>query len=69
VYTPSVTCFNFMTLTYVVALRLSLKATCMSRVVSGTEQKNSTSPFLPWMTKKATKGLTAFIPDMNCGFV
>jgi hypothetical protein len=26
----------------------------MSRVVSGIEQKYSTSPFLPWMPKKTT---------------
>jgi hypothetical protein len=28
-----------------------------TRVVSGAKQKDSTSPFLPWMSEKATKGL------------
>jgi hypothetical protein len=37
-----------------------------SRVVSGTEQKNSTSLFLPWMSYKTTKGLIAFIPELDC---
>jgi hypothetical protein len=30
------------------------------------EQKNSTSPFLPWMSKKANKGLTALTSEMDC---
>jgi hypothetical protein len=38
----------------------------ISRVVSGTEQKNSASPFLPWMSEKATKGLTALPPEIDC---
>jgi hypothetical protein len=31
----------------------------------GTEQKNSTSPFLPWMLKRAFKGLTALPLEMD----
>jgi hypothetical protein len=34
--------------------------------MSGTEQKNSASPFLPWMSSKATKGLTALMPESDC---
>jgi hypothetical protein len=36
-----------------------------SRLVSGTEQKNSTFLFLPWMSLKATERLTAAPPDCN----
>jgi hypothetical protein len=34
--------------------------------VFGTEQKNSTSPFLTWMPSKATKELAALTSEMNC---
>jgi hypothetical protein len=37
----------------------------MSRVVSGTEQSNSISPFLPWLSYKSTKGLTALSLEMD----
>jgi hypothetical protein len=37
-----------------------------ARVVSGTEQKNSTSPSLPCMSKKATKKLIALPPEIDC---
>jgi hypothetical protein len=37
-----------------------------SRVVSETEQKKSTSPFLLWMSLKATKELTSLTPEMDC---
>jgi hypothetical protein len=37
----------------------------MSRVVSGTKQKNSTSLFLPWMSIKATKGSIALAPEID----
>jgi hypothetical protein len=40
--------------------------TYLSRVVSGTVHKNSTSPFLPWMSYKATKGLIALTPEIDC---
>jgi hypothetical protein len=36
----------------------------MSRVVSGIEKKNSTSPFLPRISEKPTKGLTALTPEI-----
>jgi hypothetical protein len=36
-------------------------------MVSGTEQKNSTSPFLLWMSQKATKGLSAEIEPRSDG--
>jgi hypothetical protein len=29
-------------------------------------QKNSTSPFLAWISYKAIEGLTAFIPEIDC---
>jgi hypothetical protein len=35
-------------------------------VVSGTEQKNSTSLFLPWMSITATKGLTVSPSEIDC---
>jgi hypothetical protein len=35
------------------------------RVVFGAEQTNSASPFLPWMLKKATKGLIALTPEID----
>jgi hypothetical protein len=34
-------------------------------VVSGTEQKNSTSPFLPCMSQRGTKELK-FTPEIDC---
>jgi hypothetical protein len=34
--------------------------------VFGAEQKNSTSLFLPRMSYKATKGLTASSPEIDC---
>jgi hypothetical protein len=34
-------------------------------MVSGTEQKNSTSLFLPWMSLKATKGSIALTPKID----
>jgi hypothetical protein len=37
-----------------------------SRVVSETELKNSTSPFLPWVSEMATKGLIALPPEIDC---
>jgi hypothetical protein len=37
----------------------------MFRMVSLTEQKNSTSLFLPWMSLKSTKGLTASPPGID----
>jgi hypothetical protein len=37
-----------------------------SRVVARTEQKNSTYPFLPRMSWKATKQLKALPPEMDC---
>jgi hypothetical protein len=43
-------------------LKYLIFVTGTSRVVSGTGQKNSTSPFLSWKSKKATKGLT---PDID----
>jgi hypothetical protein len=36
------------------------------RVVSGITKKNSTSPYLLWMLYKATKGLTALPPELDC---
>jgi hypothetical protein len=41
-------------------------AITIKRLVSGTEQKNSTSLFLPWMSQKATKGLTGSPPEIDC---
>jgi hypothetical protein len=38
----------------------------MSRVVFGTEQKSGTSTFLPGMSQKATKILTAVSPEIDC---
>jgi hypothetical protein len=38
----------------------------MFRVVLGTEQKNISSPFLPWVSQKATKGLKDLTPKMYC---
>jgi hypothetical protein len=38
----------------------------MSRVLYGTEEKTSTSPFLPWMSYEVTKGLTALTPEIGC---
>jgi hypothetical protein len=35
------------------------------RVVTGTAQMYSVSPFLPWMSEKATTGLTAHTSEMN----
>jgi hypothetical protein len=35
----------------------------MSRAMFGTEQKNYTCPFLPWMSLKATKG---FSHEIDC---
>jgi hypothetical protein len=35
-------------------------------VVFGTEQKNSTSLFLPWMLYKTSKGPTALTPEIDC---
>jgi hypothetical protein len=32
-------------------------------MVSVTEQNNSTSPFLPWMSLMASKGLTELTPE------
>jgi hypothetical protein len=32
----------------------------------GTEQKNSNSPFLPWMPSQATKELTALTSEVDC---
>jgi hypothetical protein len=34
-------------------------------VVSETEQKNSASIFLPWMSYKVTKGLIALTPEVD----
>jgi hypothetical protein len=34
-------------------------------VVSGAELKNSTAPFLLWMSYKATKGSTVLTPDID----
>jgi hypothetical protein len=36
-------------------------------VVSGTEHMNSTSLFLQLIPEKATKGLIALTPEMDCG--
>jgi hypothetical protein len=37
-----------------------------SRVGSGTNQKNNTSPFLSWMSYKATKELSALTSEIEC---
>jgi hypothetical protein len=39
---------------------------CYLGVLSGTEQKNNASPFLPWMSNKAAKQLIALTPEMVC---
>jgi hypothetical protein len=38
----------------------------LSSVVFWIERKNSTFPVLPWMSQKATKGLTALTLDRDC---
>jgi hypothetical protein len=45
---------------------ISIKYSIIYYVVSERKEKNNTSPLLPFMFKKSTTGLTAFIPETDC---
>jgi hypothetical protein len=51
---------------YLLFWQISMVWTFLFRMVSGTEQKDSTSPFLSWLSYKETKRLTVLTPEMDC---